>query len=71
MKIGIRMAYIEALGYREAIDRGYRGGPFLPEFLSFSNLVELCRTFQILYGSMDRFYLRFLSINQPRCALEI
>ena len=58
-------------GYREGIERGYRGGPRLPEFPCFSNLVELCRTFQMLYGSMCWFYLRFLPINQPRCALGI
>ena len=52
VKTGIHMAYVEGLGYREGIDRGYRGGPRLPELLSFSNLVELCRTFQMLYGSM-------------------
>ena len=59
------------MGYREGIERGYRRGPRLPECLSFSNLVELCRTFQMLYGSMCSFYLRFLPINQPRCALGI
>ena len=56
VKTGIHMAYVEGLGYGWGIERVsigvYRGGPRLPEFLSFSNLVETCRTFQMLYGSM-------------------
>ena len=46
---GTPHAYIVDLGYREDIDRKDRGGLRLPEFLFFSNLIEFCRIFQILY----------------------
>ena len=43
---------------------GYRGGPRLPEFLSFSNLVELCRTFPDVIWEYV-LILSSLSADQP------
>ena len=47
------------MGYREGIERGYRGGPRLPEFFSFSNLVELVGPFRCYMGVCAEFFFAF------------